>query len=87
MQAAIQTRDSVVQNWRIRFILASVLLFPALTAAEDPPANLVRLIAARETETAQAQSNYRGLTAKYATLSFRLPPSAANKWSANRIQR
>src|ERR1700734_2894575 len=58
MQAAIQTRDSVVQNWRIRFILASVLLFPALTAAEDPPANLVRLIAARETETAQAQSNY-----------------------------
>ncbi len=26
--------------------------------AEDPPANLVRLIAARETETAQAQSNY-----------------------------
>src|ERR1700684_2923857 len=58
MQAAIQTRDSVVQNWRIRFILASVLLFPALTAAEDPPANLVRLIAARETETARAQSNY-----------------------------
>src|ERR1700679_3003510 len=62
MQAAIQTRDSVVRNWRMCFILASVLVFsaayPALTAAEDPPANLVRLIAARETETAQAQSNY-----------------------------
>ncbi len=27
-------------------------------AAEDPPPNLTRLIAARETETAQAQSNY-----------------------------
>lgn len=32
--------------------------FPALTLADDPPANLVRLIAARETDTAQAQSNY-----------------------------
>jgi hypothetical protein len=31
---------------------------PIRTAAEDPPANLTRLIAARETETAQAQSNY-----------------------------
>ena len=45
------------------FILASALLFsalafPGLTAADDPPANLTRLIAARETETAQAQSNY-----------------------------
>jgi hypothetical protein len=58
MQAAIQTRDSVVRNWRICFILASVLLFPAWAVAEDPPANLVRLIAARETETEQAQSNY-----------------------------
>jgi hypothetical protein len=29
-----------------------------LTTAEDPPANLVRLIAARETATAQAQGNY-----------------------------
>jgi hypothetical protein len=63
MQAAIQTTDSVVKNWRIRFILASAVLFsalafPFLTAAEDPPANLTRLIAARETETAQAQSNY-----------------------------
>src|SRR5277367_2020124 len=58
MQAAIQTRDSVVRNWRMCFILASGLLFPVLAAAEDPPANLVRLIAARETEAAQAQSNY-----------------------------
>jgi hypothetical protein len=59
MQAATQTTDSVVRNWRICFILASGLLFAAVVAAaEDPPANLVRLIAARETETAQAQSNY-----------------------------
>ncbi len=58
MQAAIQTRDSVVRNWRICFILASALSLPAFAAAEDPPPNLIRLIAARETETAQAQSNY-----------------------------
>src|ERR1700723_3616875 len=66
MQAATQTTDSVVRNWRMCFILASGLLFsawtllfaPVVVAAEDPPANLVRLIAARETETAQAQSNY-----------------------------
>jgi hypothetical protein len=58
MQAAIQTRDSVVRNWRICFILASALSFSRLAAADDPPPNLMRLIAARETETAQAQSNY-----------------------------
>ncbi len=62
MQAAIQTRDSVVRNWRICFILASALSFSGLAAApasaEDPPPNLTRLIAARETETAEAQSNY-----------------------------
>ena len=29
-----------------------------MTTAEDPPANLVRLIAARETATAEAQGNY-----------------------------
>jgi hypothetical protein len=58
MQAAIQTRDSVVRNWRICFILASALSLPVLAAAEDPPPNFVRLIAARETETAQAQNNY-----------------------------
>jgi hypothetical protein len=58
MQAAIHTRDSVVRNWRICFILASALSFSRLAAAEDPPPNLIRLIAARETETAQAQSNY-----------------------------
>jgi hypothetical protein len=62
MQAAIQTRDSVVRNWRICFILASALSFSGLlggpAAADDPPPNLTQLIAARETETAQAQSNY-----------------------------
>lgn len=58
MQAAIQTTNSVVKNWRMSFILASALLFPLLCAGQDPPANLVRLIAARETETAQVQSNY-----------------------------
>jgi hypothetical protein len=58
MQAAIHTRDSVVRNWRICFILASALSFSLLAAADDPPPNLIRLIAARETETAQAQSNY-----------------------------
>ena len=58
MQAAIQTRDSVVRNGRICFILASALSFSRLAAADDPPSNLTRLIAARETETAQAQSNY-----------------------------
>jgi hypothetical protein len=62
MQAAIQTRDSVVRNWRICFILASALSFSGLAAApagtDDAPPNLIRLIAARETETAQAQSNY-----------------------------
>lgn len=35
-----------------------MLSFPVFTAAEDPPPNLTRLIAARETDTAQAQSNY-----------------------------
>src|ERR1700722_17804396 len=58
MQAAIQTRDSVVRNWRICFILASALSISRLTAADDPPPNLTRLIAARETDTAQAQNNY-----------------------------
>src|ERR1700727_2630556 len=58
MQAANQTRNSVVRNWRMCFILASVLSFPILAAADDPPPNLTRLIAARETETAQAQGNY-----------------------------
>jgi len=59
MQAAIQTRTSVVRNWRICFILASALSFSCPDgAADDPPPNLTRLIAARETETGQAQSNY-----------------------------
>jgi hypothetical protein len=41
----------------MRFILASLLCAPLLPAA-DPPHDLVRRVAARETETAQAQSNY-----------------------------
>jgi hypothetical protein len=35
-----------------------VFLSGAAPAGDDPPPNLTRLIAARETETAQAQSNY-----------------------------
>jgi hypothetical protein len=58
MQAAIQTRDSVVRNWRMCFMLTSVLAFAAVARAQDPPPNLVRLIAARETQTAAEQSNY-----------------------------
>lgn len=57
MQAAIQTTPSVVRNWRIRFILAS-LICTAAGCAEDPPADLVKRVAQRETETAQAQGNY-----------------------------
>ena len=33
-------------------------MFSGLVAADEPPPNLVRLIAARESDTAQAQSNY-----------------------------
>ena len=57
MQAAVQTTTNVVRNWRIRFIVASVV-FAAPLAATDPPADLVRRVAARESEAAQAQSNY-----------------------------
>jgi len=58
MQAAIHTADSVAKNWRMSFILASAVLFPVLCGAEEPPAHLVRLIAARESQTAEVQSNY-----------------------------
>lgn len=58
MQAAIQTTDSVVTYWRICLIVASALFFSGLGCAEDPPPNLVRLIAARETATAEVQGNY-----------------------------
>ncbi|HTW66374.1 MAG TPA: hypothetical protein VME17_17245 [Bryobacteraceae bacterium] len=58
MQAAIHTRDSVVRNWRICFILASAFCFSGLATAEDPPRNLKHLIAARESAAAEAQSNY-----------------------------
>ena len=55
--AAVQSTTSVVRNWRICFILTSLIYFPALRA-DDPPPDLVRRVAMRETETAQAQSNY-----------------------------
>jgi hypothetical protein len=57
MQAAVQITTSVVRNWRICFILSSLVFAPPL-CADDPPANLIRLVAARETATAEAQSNY-----------------------------
>jgi hypothetical protein len=57
IDAAVQTTRSVVRNWRIRFILAS-LVFAAAVRANDPPANLVQRVALRESQTAQAQSNY-----------------------------
>lgn len=56
-EAAIQSTTSVVGYWRIWFILASLISTTAAQAA-DPPADLVRRVEARETETAQAQSNY-----------------------------
>jgi hypothetical protein len=40
------------------FILASALWLACPLAAQDPPPNLARLIAARETETASVQSHY-----------------------------
>ncbi len=57
MHAAVQTTRSVVRNWRIRFMLAS-LLCAASSIADEVPADLVRRVAIRETETAQVQSNY-----------------------------
>jgi len=62
IEAAVQTTTSVVRNWRIRFILASAVSVASWAGkdcrGEDPPADLVKRIAQRETETAQAQSNY-----------------------------
>jgi len=52
MQAAIQIPRTVARYWRIVLILASGL------QAAEPPANLLRRAAARETETARIQSNY-----------------------------
>ena len=57
MHAAVQTTRSVVRNWRIRFMLAS-LLCAATAIADEVPADLVRRVAIRESETAQVQSNY-----------------------------
>ena len=55
-QAAVHTTRSVARNGRIRFILA--LFAIGASSAQDPPANLARRVAQRETETQQAQSNY-----------------------------
>jgi hypothetical protein len=57
MQAAVQTTTSVVRNWRICFILTSLVCLPALRAG-DPPPDLARRVAMRESETAEAQGNY-----------------------------
>lgn len=57
MQAAIQTTRTVVRYWRIALILAFVPQAPWLRA-EDPPGDLIRKVAVRETEAAQAEGNY-----------------------------
>jgi hypothetical protein len=57
IEAAVQTTTSVVRNWRIRFILASAVCF-AMSGADDPPADLTKRVAQRETETSEAQANY-----------------------------
>ena len=57
MQAAVQTTRTVARYWRIALILTSVLCATSVKA-EDPPPDLLRKVALRETETAQAQSNY-----------------------------
>jgi hypothetical protein len=56
-EAAVHNTTSVVRNWRIWFILTSLISAAAVQAAE-PPADLVRRIIARETETAAVQANY-----------------------------
>jgi hypothetical protein len=58
MQPAIQTTTSVVRNWRICFIVASLSSIAVLKAQDAPLPDLARRVAARETETEQAQRNY-----------------------------
>src|SRR5580658_10411906 len=58
MQPAIQTTTSVVRNWRICFIVASLSSIAVLTAQDPPLPELAPCVAARETETEQAQRNY-----------------------------
>lgn len=57
IEAAVQSTTSVVRNWRIRFIVASAISVTCW-AADDPPPDLAKRVAQRETETAHAQSNY-----------------------------
>src|SRR5574338_168753 len=52
---------SVVRYARASFCILAVILTSALAGtarAQDPPSNLIRLIAARETETEDARSQY-----------------------------
>jgi hypothetical protein len=56
-EAAVQTSMSVIRYGRIGFILASAFLITCLRA-EDPPANLMKRIIERETETERVQANY-----------------------------
>ena len=57
MQAAVQTTRTIVRYWRIALILTSALAASHLRANEPPP-DLARKVALRESETAQAQGNY-----------------------------
>ena len=57
MHPAVQTTSSAIRNWRIGFIVASTLFSTSLIA-QDPPANLIKRVAAVETAAQQAQSNY-----------------------------
>src|SRR6266567_6672759 len=56
MQAAVQTTRTVVRYWVIALMLSSALA--TAVHANDPPPDLLRKVALRETQTAQAQSNY-----------------------------
>src|SRR6266508_2275898 len=60
MPSAIQPTTSAARkppgNWIIGLILA--LAFPATSRAGDPPPNLARLVAKRETETQAERNRY-----------------------------
>lgn len=56
MQAAVQTTRTVSRYWRIFLILPLVFTWPL--RADDPPPDLIKKIAARETETAEMQANF-----------------------------
>lgn len=56
-EAAVQTSVSVIRNGRIGLIVTSALFISGL-CGEEPPANLVKRVIERETETQLVQSNY-----------------------------